>query len=412
MKTAAQPLSADTKRAFQLIFFFGMISLFGDIVYEGARSVNGPYLKTLAANAAMVGLIAGIGEFAGYALRLLSGYFADKTKAYWVFTFVGYGFIIAIPMLSLTGIWQVAAVFMVMERVGKGIRAPAKDAIVSGAAKRVGTGKGFAIQEVMDQFGALIGPLIFAAYFYFTGGGVKVAVDYRHAYGLFWIPFALVMIFTVIAYFQVPDPSKLEPPAKPGDPDRITRLFWLYNMFSFITAFGFINFAIIGFHFKSTGIISDTMIPIFYAVAMAVDGISAYVMGTWYDRLKIKYNHHGGGLASLIIIPVLSAAIPFLAFTHNFYLAAASAVIWGIVMGAHETIMKAAIADITPMKKRGTGYGIFNFTYGIAMLLGAYLTGLLYDISIPVLCWCAAAVQLVSMGAFIMLKKEMKTIEK
>src|SRR5208283_5555107 len=117
----------DTKKSIQLLMLFGLISLFGDIVYEGARSVNGPYLKTLAMNAAMVGFITGLGEFAGYALRLLTGFYSDKTKAYWFFTFLGYGLIISIPMLSLTGVWQIAAVLMVMERVGKGIRAPAKD---------------------------------------------------------------------------------------------------------------------------------------------------------------------------------------------------------------------------------------------------------------------------------------------
>jgi MFS family permease len=396
----------EVKRAFQLIIFFGLVSLFGDVVYEGARSVNGPYLKTLAANAAMVGLIAGGGEFAGYALRLLTGYFADKTKAYWFFTFLGYGLIISVPLLSLTGTWQMAAVLMVAERVGKGIRAPAKDSIVSSAAKRVGTGKGFAIQEVMDQFGALLGPLIFAAYFFLTGKASKTAVDYGHAYGLFWIPYLLVIIFVVIAYFQVPDPSKLEPPKAFGEPDKITRLFWIYNIFSFITAMGFVSFAIMGFHFKADNVISDAMIPIYYAIAMAVDGGAAFVIGTWYDRLKVKYNNHGGGLASLIVIPLLSAFIPFFAFTKSPVLALLSAVLWGIVMGCHETIMKAAIADITPMKKRGTGYGIFNFTYGMAMLAGGYLAGLLYDISIPALCWGAAALQAAALGVFFILRKE------
>ncbi|MEI7541684.1 MAG: MFS transporter [bacterium] len=409
MKQNATPLTDETKRAFQLIIFFGLISLFGDIVYEGARAVNGPYLKTLAANAAMVGLIAGFGEFAGYALRLLSGYYADKTKAYWAFTFVGYGLIIAIPLLSLTGIWQMAAVFMVLERIGKGIRAPAKDSIVSSAAKRVGTGKGFAIQEVMDQFGALLGPLIFAGYFALTGGEIKVAKDYQHAYGLFWIPFLLVMIFAVIAYMKVPDPSKLEPPKKITDPDKITKLFWIYTIFSFITAFGFMNFAIIGFHFKSQNVLSDVSIPIYYAIAMAVDGVAAYIMGMWYDKLKEKFNHHGGGLATLIVLPILSALIPFFAFTKSPVLALVSAILWGIVMGGHETIMKAAIADITPLKKRGTGYGIFNFSYGLAMLGGAYLTGLLYDISIPVLCWSAVFVQIIAIVVFFILKKEIRT---
>ncbi len=193
----------DNKKALQLIFFFGLVSLFGDIVYEGARAVNGPYLQSLAVNAAVVGLVVGIGEFAGYALRLLTGYFADKTKAYWVFTFIGYGLIISIPLLSLAGVWQVAAVLLVAERIGKGIRAPAKDTIVSSAAKMIGTGKGFGIQEVFDQFGALLGPMIFTVYFALTGGGVKNAQDYRNAYALFWIPYLLVIIFVIIAFIKL-----------------------------------------------------------------------------------------------------------------------------------------------------------------------------------------------------------------
>lgn len=401
-----QQTSIDVKRSMQLIVFFGLVSLFGDIVYEGARSVNGPYLETLAANAAMVGLITGLGEFAGYAIRLVSGYFADKTKAYWVFTFIGYGLIIAIPMLSLTGVWQLAAVLMVAERIGKGIRAPAKDSIVSSAAKRIGTGRGFAIQEVLDQIGAFAGPLIFTAYFAFTGGGSKTAADYRHAYGLFWIPFALVMVFAVIAYFQVPDPSKLEPPKKAQEPDDITKLFWIYNAFSFTTALGLVSFAIMGFHFKAKGIVSDALIPVLYAVAMAVDAAAAYVMGNLYDKLKEKHNHHGGGLVTLVILPVISAIIPFLAFANNVIAAFGSAVLLGIVLGAQETIMKAGIADITPIKKRGTGYGIFNFTFGFAMLIGGYFAGLLYEISIPVLCWSAAGVQVVALIIFFIMKKE------
>lgn len=396
----------DNKRALQLIFLFGLVSLFGDIVYEGARAVNGPYLQSLAVNAAVVGFVIGIGEFAGYALRLLTGYFADKTKAYWVFTFIGYGLIIAIPMLSLTGVWQIAAVLMVAERLGKGIRAPAKDTIVSSAAKRIGTGKGFAIQEVMDQFGALLGPLIFTAYFALTGGGVKNAQDYRNAYALFWIPFLLVMIFVVIAFLKVPDSSKFEPLKKGNEPDKITWLFWIYNIFSFVTALGLLNFAIMGYHFKAKAIVTDAMIPVFYALAMAVDGVAAYIMGTLYDKLTVKNN--AGGLITLIILPVLAIVLPFLVFANNFIMALTASVLLGIVMGGQETVMKAAIADITPIKKRGTGYGIFNFSFGLAMLLGSYLSGLLYEISVTYLIWLIVALQVTAMVLFFIMKIEIK----
>ncbi|MCE5299974.1 MAG: MFS transporter, partial [Spirochaetia bacterium] len=284
-----------------------------------------------------------------------------------------------------------------------------KDTIISSAAKNIGTGKGFAIQEVLDQFGALIGPLIFAGYFALTGGGTKGAVDYRHAYGLFWIPYALVMIFVIIAYLKFPDPTKLEPLKKPNEPDKITKLFWVYNIFSFATVLGFVNYALMGFHFKSNNIVSDTMIPILYAVAMITDAFSAVVMGHWYDALKKKTGHHAGGLLTLASIPVMSALIPFLAFTNNAWLAFTSAILWGVVMGAHETVMKAGIADTTPMKKRGTGYGIFNFNYGLAMLAGGWLAGMIYEVSLPALCWGIAGVQVIAFCLFLYLEKEIKT---
>jgi len=138
-------LQKGKRLAIEIIIIFGIVSLFGDIMYEGARAVNGPYLKTLGANAALVGFIAGLGEFLGYIVRLASGYFADKTKAYWAFTLVGYGFLVSVPLLSLTGVWQVAALFMVLERFGKALRAPAKDTILSTATKQVGTGFGFGL---------------------------------------------------------------------------------------------------------------------------------------------------------------------------------------------------------------------------------------------------------------------------
>jgi hypothetical protein len=131
--------------AFQFILLMGVVSLFGDITYEGARSITGPYMAMLGASASIVGLVAGIGEFCGYALRLLSGYYADKTKSYWSFTFLGYGLILSIPLMSLTCNWQIAALFIICERLGKAIRSPARDAILSHATKEVGRGIGFGI---------------------------------------------------------------------------------------------------------------------------------------------------------------------------------------------------------------------------------------------------------------------------
>ena len=396
------------KKAFQLIILFGLVSLFGDIVYEGARSVNGPYLKTLGANAAAVGLIGGLGEFVGYAIRLLSGYFADKTKAYWAFTFVGYGLLISVPLLALAGVWQVAAVFIVCERLGKALRSPANDTILSQAAKQVGTGFWFGLNEAMDQLGALTGPLLFAGLFFWAGKSGTVAADYQQGYALLLIPFLLLIVCIIVAFLRVPSPEQLEriDPAKPQS-DKLSRLFWLYNLFSVLTAAGLVSFVLLGYHFKAKGILSDAQIPFFYAIAMAVDGVAALFIGKVYDVLKARKKKEAAGLLLLVFVPLLSAMIPLLAFSDMFSLIILGVVLWGIVMGAHETIMKSAIADLTSLKRRGTGYGIFNTGYGIAMLIGGALMGVLYDLSIPLLVLVASSLEFLALPVFFAIRKEL-----
>jgi len=395
------------KAAINLIVLFGLVSLFGDVVYEGARSVNGPYLKTLGVNAAVVGFIAGLGEFVGYAVRLISGYFADRTKAYWLFTFIGYGMLASVPLLSLTGVWQVAAFFIVMERLGKALRAPARDTIVSQASKQVGTGFGFALSEVMDQIGALAGPLLLTGLFILGGNSGGEIAKYQKGYSLFWVPFILVMVCITIAFIRVPNPESLEASVKRSqEGDKLSRIFWIYTAFTFITTMGFVNFALIGYHFKAKNVLTDAQIPLFYAIAMAVDGVAAWFIGLYYDRLKNRSNNEKAGLSTLLIIPLLSIFIPFFAFSVNFTFAFISAVIWGVVMGIHETIMKSAIADLTPMKKRGTGYGIFNTAYGLAMFAGSALMGVLYDHSIAALIVIAVVLQIAALPLFFLVKRE------
>ena len=411
----AAPAQSARRLAIQLIVVFGIISLFSDTIYEGARSVNGPYLKTLGADAALVGIVAGLAEMLGYLVRLLTGAWADRSKAYWAFTIVGYASLATVPLLALTGAWQAAALFIVLERVGKAIRSPAKDTILSTATKRVGTGFGFGLHEAMDQIGAILGPLVFMAVFAFGGrsdasvhaaASVGVA-EYQTAYGWLWLPFAVLMVILLFAYFRVPDPQKLEPivPAA-REEDKLTKTFRLYVAFTFVATLGFASWALLGFHFKAKGVLTDAEIPLFYAIAMGVDGAVALIVGIGYDKLKKRKGSEKGGLALLVIIPIFSILIPILGFSSSRVLAIASAVVWGIVMGTHETIMKSAIADITPMKKRGTGYGIFNTAYGLAVFIGSAAMGLLYDASIAWVIGLAVAVEVAALVVFAFLRRE------
>jgi len=397
------------KTALRLILLFGLISLLGDIIYEGARGVNGPYLKTLGASAAIVGLVAGIGELLGYLIRLASGYFSDKTRAHWFFTIFGYSFLMVIPMLALTGIWQFAAIFMVLERIGKGIRSPAKDTILSQATKQVGTGFGFALVEFMDQIGATIGPLIFTFFFISIGPGERSVSDYQHGYSLMWFPFVVLMMVLFTAFFMVKNPEELEKDVvKKPQPDRITRTFWIYCIFTFVTTLGFLNFAIIGYHLKANNIATDAQIPLMYALAMAVDAVIGLAIGKWYDRLKVKFHNEHAGLLLLIILPILTVPLPILTLSYHIGFIVTGVVLWGVVMGAHETIMKAGIADITSIRKRGTGYGIFNMLYGVAIFLGSAAAGFLYDYSINLLIVMMIVVELLAIPVFFIMRRRIK----
>ena len=405
-------ISENKKNAIILILLFGVISLLGDIIYEGARSVNGPYLQTLGANAAIVGFVVGIGELLGYALRLFSGYFSDRTRAHWLFVILGYGLLISIPLLALSDYWQFAAVFIVLERIGKGLRSPARDTLVSHATKQVGTGFGFGISEFLDQIGATIGPLIFTFFFLSLKSAQKTVADYQQGYRLLWFPYGLLLIVLLITYFKFKTPRALEEEttSNKNNSSKISKIFWIYSLFTFLTTVGFINFAIVGYHLKINEIVSESHIPLFYAIAMIVDAIFGIIVGKRYDKLKIKHKNEQAGLFVLLFIPILTALILPLIFSSNIGFIVIAVFFWGIVMGSHETIMKAGIADLTSITKRGTGYGIFNVIYGLALFIGSVVAGYLYDISISLMITAFICIEVLAVVVFGILKKEINSI--
>src|SRR3990172_13365334 len=127
--------------ALRFIVLLGCVSLFADMTYEGARSITGPYLQVLGASATVVGIVAGLGELIGYALRLATGYLSDRIRKYWFLTILGYVVnLMAVPALALTNRWEWAAALIVTERLGKAIRAPARDAMLSHATALTGHG--------------------------------------------------------------------------------------------------------------------------------------------------------------------------------------------------------------------------------------------------------------------------------
>jgi MFS family permease len=379
--------------AWRFIVLVGVVSLFSDMAYEGARSISGPFLGMLSASAVAVGVVAGLGEFLGYALRLGSGYLADRTGKYWPLTIWGYGLnLLAVPLLALAGNWEVAAVLLVAERAGKGIRTPARDAMLSHAAVTVGRGWGFGFHAAMDQVGALVGPLLVAAVLYFHG-------SYRHGFAVLLAPAILALAVLAAAARLYPHPQHLEVATpEPAATKFLRRPFWLYTAAGACLAAGFADFSLIAYHFQRAAVLPTDWIPLFYAVAMAVDALAALILGRLFDRL---------GLPVLVGAPVLSAFAAPLVFLGGSTGALLGMILWGLGMGVQGSIVRAALVEMVPPQTRATGYGIFHTVFGLFWFLGSALMGFLYDLSLASLAIFSVALQLLAIPLFLRVSRNL-----
>lgn len=404
-------LDAKAKSVIAVVVMFGIISCFGDVIYEGGRSANGQYFNLLSISATKVGIIYGIGEFLGYALRLLSGRISDKTGKHWVLIFIGYGTLCVVPLMGLTTNWSILCALVLFERIGKALRNPPKDTILSQVAENhVGTGFVFGLQEALDQLGAFAGPMVFTLVFLLSGRNDAAA--YQLGYKILIFAFVLVMASVYVAYRRVSKYNLTREDTIDRGSDKLTPVFWIYCVFAFLSTFGFVAYSIIGFHLKDKAVMPDSQITLMYSIAMIVDAIMAMIIGKIYDVIKKKRNNKKAGLLTLIFIPFATLALPFLTLGQNRWLVVAGFVMFGIIMGAHETIMRSAIADITSFRKRGTAYGIFNCAYGLAFLAGSSLMGWMYDhVSVAAICSLVVAIEAAALVAFFVMRRSVNKVE-
>jgi MFS family permease len=389
-------MTVPAAEAWKFIILVGVVSLFSDMTYEGARSITGPFLGSLNASATVVGIVAGLGEFIGYSLRLASGYLTDRLGKYWSITFVGYALnLFAVPLLALAGNWQLAAFLMVMERMGKAIRTPARDAMLSHATAAVGRGWGFGFHEAMDQIGAMLGPLIVALVLYLKGG-------YRAGFAYLLIPAILALVVIVISARLYPHPQHLEVSAVKLETRGFRRPYWLYVAAVGLIGAGYADFPLIAFHFGKVAVVPANWIPLFYAVAMGVDAVAALILGRLFDRL---------GMPVIMAVSILAAFFAPLVFLGGFDLALWGMVLWGIGMGAQESVIKAALAEMVPRERRATGYGMFNAGFGLFWFLGSALMGILYDFSLGALIAFSMAAQLAAIPLFFLISRELGRIK-
>lgn len=390
MTLQRSPDALPRRWAILFIVFLGIVSLFGDMTYEGARSIVGPYLGVLGVTATTVGIVSGFGELMGYAARFFSGYLGDRTGNYWTVTIVGYVLnLFAVPLLALAGAWQIAVVLIIAERMGRGIRSPVRDAMLSHAASQTGLGWGFGLHQALDQLGAVLGPLV-------VSGILFVGSGYQTAFAWLVVPALLSMTVLLAARFLFPRPHDFELTPPLSETAGLPPVFWVYiGAVAFIAA-GYADFPLIGYHFDKAQIMPAAWIPILFAVAMAVDGVGALVLGSLFDRI---------GVRTMIVATIVSAAAAPLVFLGNFSLAVIGMACWGVGTGAQDSVMRATVSRLAPQRRRATAFGIMNAVYGIAWFAGSVLLGVLYDRSIGGVALASALLQAAAIPVFFSLSR-------
>jgi MFS family permease len=383
----------DTKKqAMRFIVCLGIVSMFADMTYEGARSVLGPFLNNLGASATQVGLIAGIGEMLAASLRFFSGRFADRTRSYWAITIVGYGVnLIAVPALAFAGNWWTAALLVALERTGKSIRGPARDVLLSEATATVGHGWGFGLHAALDQTGAVIGPLV-----------VAITVAKSHAFGPAFLglalPAAAALGALLLARAWFPAQGATAP--QQVEQTEFPQVFWIYIASAGVLACGFVDFALLSFHFQKAGVATQAMIPLLYSGAMAVNAVTAPLFGRLFDRF---------GLVVLSIGTLISMLSLPLGFLGGPVAAAVGVACWATGIGAQDATLRSGIARVVSMNKRGSAFGAFNGIYGVMWFLGSAIMGFLYDRSLIAVVIFGVTLQLAAAASFFWLRGRLQS---
>ena len=386
-----QPFAPNRLSPMRFVLTFGLISGLGDFVYEGARSITGPFLATFGASAALVGFVTGAGEAVALVFRFWSGALSDRSGRHWAISIAGYALtMVSVPLMAAAWTLWPAAVLVISERFGKAVRTPARDTMLAQASVDMGRGRAFALHEALDQSGALIGPLLVA-------GAIAVLGTLRWGFAVLAVPAAGAMAVLLYLRVRVPRPAEFERSAEPVQGARAGRArlpgrYWLYAAYTAVNMAGFATWGVLAFHLQARHVVSLSLIAVMYALAMGLAAVGALASGWLYDRV---------GLRGLVIVPVLTAAVPFLSFSTTALVAWLGAAAWGLGLGVHESTMRAAVADLVPVARRGTGYGTFTAIYGLAWLAGSVAIGAAYAHSVGAAQLYVLLTQIVAIGLFV-----------
>jgi len=366
------------------------------MTHEGARSITGPFMGALGASGSIVSTVSGAGELLGYILRYGFGAMADSSQQYWLITFIGYILQMgAVPFLAISRSWQAAALLIVLERVGRAIRTPARDAMIAHAATRLGGGWSFGLREALDASGAFIGPVLV------TGIALVTHDNTRGAFALLAIPAILCIISLIFTWRFFPHPSSLDIGlSKSAKLKHYPPSFWVYLTAMSLIAIGYADWPLLALHLAQKQVVRPSLVPSLYAVGMGAEAVASLVLGRLYDRF---------GLSVVIILTLFTATYgPLILLTDNLGLIILGSSFWGFGMAAQESVVKAVLTTFVPPGARASAFGLFDSCFGIAWFGGSMILGYLYDKSVAQAAWFTLALQLMAVPILLLTIWRMK----
>lgn len=388
----ARDATATTWSPWRAVVAFGLVSLTADMLYEGMRSVIGPFLGVLGASALVVGVVTGAGEGIALVLRLVTGAWADRRDRHWRLTVVGYAMTaVCVPLLAVTPFLgaaglAVAVALVLLERTGKAVRSPAKSALLARMATSTGRGRGFGVHKALDQVGGFLGPLVLAGAAGLTGAvwpGFAVMV----------VPGALCLLLLAVLRRRAPlvDADVPDAASRPRESHlaaavglRLPAAFHVFSTGTALTTAGLMTFGVMSYRMVEQQVVALAAVPLVYAAGMAAGAVAALGAGDVYDRW---------GPRVLLAVPPVVAVVPFLVFGDQVAMVLAGVAVWGAAGGVQDSTVKAYVAELVDPGRRATAYGIFAAVQGVGALGGGVLAGALVTDHLPALLVCLVALQ-------------------
>ena len=351
------------------VWVLGFVSMLMDISSEMIHSLLPVFLVTsLGVSMLAVGLIEGAAEATALVLKVFSGVLSDWWGRRKPLAVLGYGLgALSKPLFAIapTVGWVVTA--RLIDRVGKGTRGAARDALVADLAPPGMRGAAFGLRQSLDTVGAFLGPLLA------MGLMLLWANDFRAVFWVAVIPAALCVALLLVG---VQEPERAASTVRNNHIRRenLRRLggayWWVVTLGAVFTLARFSE-AFLVLRVQQGGL-PLAWTPLVLVLMNVVFALGAYPLGKLADSTR-----HTTLLAWGLV--VLIAADALLAFSDRGAAAWLGIALWGLHMAMTQGLLATMVADTAPADLRGTAFGMFNLVSGVALLVASGLAGLLWD---------------------------------